>query len=304
MVKENKFFILGFLFLFVFSSVSAIQIPYNDLTLNWKGEYKFINEKLPDYNLKEDLDWTYQYTNLDGDKILQRNLEENTEELINVNTRNLISDDEMFTTHWISLNVKIGDRLILANETYTVMSLSDKIYLKDLGNLEAIKLIYEEQLEDIEDEYGKTTGRKYKNTYWFEKTSGLKIKVLSDSSDNYISYYLEETYPKKSIIQYELRENNVDNDEDGLTDLQELFKYQTNPSLKDSDEDGLNDKKEIEMGLNPINENTDGDLWIDGKDSNPLSKVAPLIYYIIGLILICGLSGGFFWFKSYNKKKK
>ena len=48
------------------------------------------------------------------------------------------------------------------------------------------------------------------------------------------------------------------------------------------------EKEVVTHYIYSINENTDGDWWIDGKDSKPLSSAFPLIYYIFGLILIFG----------------
>jgi len=43
----------------------------------------------------------------------------------------------------------------------------------------------------------------------------------------------------------------LDSDNDGLSDYLELFEYNTNPDTDDSDEDGLPDHLEIELGSNP-----------------------------------------------------
>lgn len=54
-----------------------------------------------------------------------------------------------------------------------------------------------------------------------------------------------------------------DTDQDGLSDVDEVFKYKTSIYLSDSDSDGYNDKEEIEAGSDPLN-----------AQSTPLKKVA------------------------------
>lgn len=45
---------------------------------------------------------------------------------------------------------------------------------------------------------------------------------------------------------------NIDSDNDGLSDFDEINKYHTNPNNPDTDGDGLNDCDEIQLGLNPL----------------------------------------------------
>ena len=50
----------------------------------------------------------------------------------------------------------------------------------------------------------------------------------------------------------------IDMDDDGLSDYEELFTYDTLPDNEDTDSDGLSDGFEIEHGLNPNAESSDG----------------------------------------------
>jgi len=54
---------------------------------------------------------------------------------------------------------------------------------------------------------------------------------------------------------------NLDTDEDGLSDYEEMYVYNTSIFLNDSDGDGFSDKDEIDAGSNPLN-----------PDSTPLNK--------------------------------
>ncbi|NUN15709.1 MAG: carboxypeptidase regulatory-like domain-containing protein, partial [Myxococcales bacterium] len=57
----------------------------------------------------------------------------------------------------------------------------------------------------------------------------------------------------------------ADTDEDGLTDGSEVTTHGTNPLLVDTDNDGLTDKFEVEFGLDPLN---GGDESLDGDADN------------------------------------
>ncbi len=59
---------------------------------------------------------------------------------------------------------------------------------------------------------------------------------------------------------------NLDTDNDGLSDFEELNFYMTSPYLEDSDSDGISDKVEIEAGSNPN--------CATGKNCNQLDVVA------------------------------
>lgn len=62
----------------------------------------------------------------------------------------------------------------------------------------------------------------------------------------------------------------LDDDNDGLTDGEEIVFYDTNPLSSDTDKDFILDKVEIEQGTDPNNSDTDGDGVIDSEDQFPL----------------------------------
>lgn len=292
-----------------FSFVSAI-IPYEGLTLEWKGNNLFENKGYPSVNTNTEIDWIFVYSNLKDGRITQKFLESDEEEVIDIESRELITGNEKGnkTSQWINPNVSVGDKIFILGKEYIVKGTSDRIYLKDFGSLDAIKVEFTDKLTEEthlnEKESVKDINQKLTN--WYDLNTGIKLKSISSISyihNSYNEYFGEMSSLKTETRTIELRENNVDNDKDGLTDLEELFEYQTNPLSKDSDSDGIDDQKEIEQNLDPINEDTDGDFWKDGKDSDPHSAIFPLVYYILGfLFLISGLFG-FFWIKKSKKKK-
>ncbi len=44
----------------------------------------------------------------------------------------------------------------------------------------------------------------------------------------------------------------IDTDQDGLNDYEELFFYETSPYIPDTDSDGIEDKDELDMGKDPL----------------------------------------------------
>jgi hypothetical protein len=60
-----------------------------------------------------------------------------------------------------------------------------------------------------------------------------------------------------------------DDDDDGLSDADEVGKYCTDPFDRDSDDDGIEDGAEIKAGTNPRSSDTDGDGLKDPVDPDP-----------------------------------
>jgi hypothetical protein len=56
----------------------------------------------------------------------------------------------------------------------------------------------------------------------------------------------------QSFLNESVRLQNIDTDNDSLTDYDELEFYQTSPSLPDTDSDGIDDGVEIELGTDPL----------------------------------------------------
>jgi hypothetical protein len=61
-----------------------------------------------------------------------------------------------------------------------------------------------------------------------------------------------------------------DTDDDEINDGDEVNLYQTDPFAKDSDGDSLPDGLEVQSGLNPLNDDSDGDGALDNVDPEPL----------------------------------
>lgn len=63
----------------------------------------------------------------------------------------------------------------------------------------------------------------------------------------------------------------ADDDNDGLSDQDELVIFKSNPFNPDTDQDGLSDKEEAELGTNILKMDSDGDGVTDPKDTFPLN---------------------------------
>lgn len=116
-----------------------------------------------------------------------------------------------------------------------------QVDLGDLGNLRS-------------NEYHKTSSGCEGVERHYDPNSGmlLKASIMTD-------YCLK--------ITYEINQNNVDTDDDGLTDLVEIIQYETNPTESDSDNDGLSDGLEVnKYGSDPNDKDTDGDGVKDSKE--------------------------------------
>ncbi len=86
------------------------------------------------------------------------------------------------------------------------------------------------------------------------------IDTDNDGLTDYDEVYIYGTDPNK-----------IDTDGDGLSDYDEIHVYGTDPTLTDTDRDLLNDYEEIfEYFTDPLNPDTDGDGFVDGRDKCPL----------------------------------
>ena len=81
--------------------------------------------------------------------------------------------------------------------------------------------------------------------------------------------------PEDGDLAFELLKN-IDTDNDGLSDYDELYVYNTDPYNPDTDGDGLSDYEEIMIfGADPLNPDTDGDGFLDGEET--LNCYSPLV---------------------------
>lgn len=74
------------------------------------------------------------------------------------------------------------------------------------------------------------------------------------------------------------RLKNIDTDQDGLNDFEELNQYETSPYLPDSDSDGTGDKVEINRGTDPLCPEGKTCIGADDSGTTPTTSVSsPLL---------------------------
>ncbi|HUX98192.1 MAG TPA: hypothetical protein VMV49_01440, partial [Candidatus Deferrimicrobium sp.] len=85
------------------------------------------------------------------------------------------------------------------------------------------------------------------------------IDDLDDDNDNLTDF--------QEVILFKTNQFLIDSDHDNISDTAELFAYGTNPTWRDTDNDNLTDWQEIfYFHTNATNPNTDGDYLTDGED--------------------------------------
>ncbi len=129
--------------------------------------------------------------------------------------------------------------------------------------------------------------------------SGEAVSVELDQGENTI----ELVYSKNELMSSSLDMVSIDNlvfmapemdsDNDGLTNSQEVDVYGTDPMVADTDMDGISDGDEVAKGTNPMSSDSDGDGVPDADDLFPLdasrwnSDEGGTIFYI--LMVLAGL---------------
>ncbi|WP_019029781.1 PQQ-binding-like beta-propeller repeat protein [Colwellia piezophila] len=100
---------------------------------------------------------------------------------------------------------------------------------------------------------------------WWESKFGLNDNDATDAITDLDSDGLINIEEFQSLT----LPNNIDTDEDGLNDFEEVYSYLTKPIVSDTDGDGLTDGAEaLEYFTNPLVVDSDGDLFSDGDEIN------------------------------------
>lgn len=256
--------------------VSGSHVPYNGMTMKWTGESTFENEEYPDANTEDDIEFIFSYTEVDDGLFRQKNLEESTENVLDRDTREFVEGDSKgtYTSHWIPHDIGVGDDVMINNASYTVSSLSTPIVLNDFGRVTAVELKIVKDSEDYTTESGlRNVDNHLEGKIYYDHESRILLKRQSEATWTTESSTLGDMH-KSQTRRYQIRENHIDTDEDGLTDLKELLRHRTDPTVKDTDGDGLDDDKEIDEDTDPTTADTDGDGLTDGEEidlgSDPL----------------------------------
>ena len=107
------------------------------------------------------------------------------------------------------------------------------------------------------------------NNFQFEEDLNQVIEEENNTSTD--DLIINDDNSEENILK------NIDTDEDGLSDFDEINLYNTDPLIADTDGDGLSDFDEIMIfNTDPLNPDTDGDTYLDGQEVlsgyNPLGE--------------------------------
>ena len=232
----KKILLISIILVMLSNNALAFSIPYEGWSPKWDRylDDDKINSYFYSYG-EEIKDGIFKVT--DSDKIVLT---------YNAKTRELVEriEYESFTgiktSHWINTDVKLGDQIEIADDTFPVVSSNSVIELPSIGKISTIEL----------------TNGDY--TYYYDKITGIKLKEEETTVFGNYNIYITDS--------------GIDNDDDGLSDFDELFVKRTDPTLKDTDDDGLDDPTEIDIGTNPNNPDSDGDELNDGKEVDDLKS--------------------------------
>ena len=244
----EKLILVASLLLFVGFS-SGTNVPYDGMTL----EYNYSIHETGQENSEE--------SNVTGEFSLYVSESEDGWDM-DFTENPIISDYEVkednTTNFWVKELGSGREKHNINGSTLNEVSSYFNPSIEGLGDLKAFKLVR----ESLEVQGSTRQCDVSKLPFWinmqrfYDDDSGilLKTELITENCD---------------VITYEISQNDVDTDSDGLNDLKELVQYGTDPTRKDTDGDGLNDEKEIDQhGSDPSRKDTDGDGLNDSKEVN------------------------------------
>jgi len=271
-------------------SIPDLSIPFEGMTLKWLFNATGSIGTMETGSTKTGL---YKYTKRLSEtkfEVTQLLPEEEKETYeIDTNTREIVSGSEEgnFTSHWIPTDISIGDEINISDTKFTVASKNEEVYLPSINHDTSIKCIRLEHVESI-------SGIDVTISHFYDVNVGLKVKTVGFGQG------FSGILAVKVSIEGNIIETGIDNDQDELTDCQELFVTLTNPQKADTDGDNLSDKSEIELGTNPLTTDSDMDFWSDDIDFMPNNSLMPN-GVIISLAVI--VTSGIIAYKLLKKRK-
>lgn len=248
--------------LILLTSLSAASyIPFDGMTLEYQTDYEFENEQYPSANSQETDDIVLSFSK-SGD----------TYEVETVGSGSSMDLEgeygaDLSTTFWIPHNLKVGENVEITGFEYGVSTLSRTIELEDFGEVKTVELRYSNSSEETTVGDMEVTNYRGTEKRYYHAETGLLLKIVEENSYTHTTSFGE--MDKKETSTIEIQENNVDTDDDGLTDLQELIEYNTDPTMEDTDQDGLSDRAEVQdYNTDPTEADTDSDNLTDEEEVN------------------------------------
>lgn len=261
--RKSKLFFLASLLALSITLASASHVPFDGMTLQYDYSYEFENKQYPSANSQSEDEVVFTFTKGDD-----------TYDAEAVGSSSLIETEEYkadrSTPYWVPHDLEVGDSITMGDTEYGVSSLSKTIELDSFGEIEVIELRFsnrstETTLEAQDGEMDVQNYRLSKRRYYHAKT-GVWIRFVEETSYTHTTSGLN--MEKTETRTFEISENNINTDGDGLTDVEELLEHATYPDVNDTDNDTLDDGTEVrEYGSDPTKEDTDGDGLTDGREA-------------------------------------
>jgi len=194
---------------------------------------------------------------------------ERMKETVDVTTREILSGPGKgaYTSHWIRIDYSIGGPVTIADHAVMVRAKNIDINLPSVTPEKGGA-----QISCFELEYkGEMTDFTFTDLFYYDMKTGIKVSQTTNS------VFIPD--PNGTIqTTLILEETQTDNDEDGLTDLEELFVTLTNPLKTDSDYD----------------------FWSDPIDTMPNNVLVP--NGLIVLLVVIPIVSVVWWWKKRRAK--
>jgi len=244
-------------------SIPDLSIPYDGMTLKWLYQFKAVVPAVSEERVDEET-WLAVYTRGSVENFFEvREVFPDEEYNFEVDgSTGVITTGKnkgKFVSHWIPTDVSVGKSFDFAgfDTNATVISKNAEVYLPKISGGVTINAFELQSYMIFEEENDTHVVKDF-----FDKNTGVRVKTRTEY-DTVLAGYFAKIY-----IEITLTESGVDNDDDGLTDYEELFATLTNPIKSDSD----------------------GDLWKDSADMMPNNFLLPN-GLIIALVVIISISG-------------
>jgi len=241
------------------ASTSDLSIPYEGLVLRWfYAEELYYRGTLQD---EANATIIYVYREKISPTVFAREQisPERVPDTVDITTREVLSGPSKgtYTGHWIRTDCSIGDSVIIENVAYAVKAKNVTVNLPSVTPER-----WGARISCFELEYsGKAANFTFTDLIYYDMRAGIMVLGVTEAV-----YTPDPDFTVQVLLI--LEETQTDNDEDGLTDLEELFVTLTDPLKADTDGDGLSDKKEANIQTDPLDSDSDGDGLKDGEEVN------------------------------------
>lgn len=217
---------LVFLTLFVISSGSAIEIPYEGMNIRStsQGSISCSGETTDSWSRSG----LFAYKEKNGD-IFAVETSDGEELKYDSQTREIITSENLSkSSHWIDTAVSVGEDVEISGNTYEVVSLSTSVDT-NFGQIEAIEL--EKTYAATELVTNENADGQIAETAYYDKESGIFVKSVFDGS--YRSQGIYSSYVCDYDSERLLKDTGVDFNDNGVSNLEEIIVENKDPRVRE-----------------------------------------------------------------------